>query len=165
MDWTIVIGPLAAILTILVDRWLQRKKTKAETDQISAESVQLNAKTRIEIDKFWEERSQKVQLEYCELETKHLQLRADHERLRADLDQTKAQVLGLIGEMSFVKRVVAKMWAGINVLLKQLCDAGLAPAWTPDEEVSRYCVALLNGVNDEATALKSFDPPVQSMRR
>jgi hypothetical protein len=150
MDWTVIIGPLAgiitAIVTIAVDRWLQRKKTRAET-------YQLDANTRMAIDRFWEERSRKIELEYLELESKHDRLREEHNALCRDLERTKDRVAALAREMSFVKRVMAKMWAGINVLLHQLSDAGLTPAWIPDKEITAYCTTLLSDTSCEPSEL------------
>ena len=133
MDWTMAIGPalglVGGVLVVVIDRLWQRHKLRAETGKTLAEADL--TRLRIEIGKsdFWKKLCHDVQSEYARLSEKH--------------DELSRQVDGLARELNTMKHIIAKLWAGLTILLRQLDDNRIRPAWEPDIDMVRYCTALL----------------------
>lgn len=129
MDWIAALGPITGILIVVVDRWLQRRKANAEAWKALAEADLIRLQKRIQESDFWERLYHDVQTEYAKLSENQAELRRE--------------VDALARELTSMKHVLGKLWAGLTVLLRQLVDNKIRPAWEPDVEMARYCSALL----------------------
>lgn len=128
MDWTALIGPVAGILIVVVDRWLQRRKTRAEASKTLAEADLVRLERKIKESDFWERLCHDIEVEYAKLSERQ--------------DELKRQVDALSSELNIMKQVILKMWRGMDMLLRQLHDNEITPAWEPDAEMIEYCRAL-----------------------
>jgi len=129
MDWTVIVGPAAGILIVIIDRWLQRRKASAETSKTLAEVDLTRLRIQLEKSDFWEKLCRDIESEYAKLSDKQ--------------DELKRQVVDLARDLDYMKHVVGKLWAGLTVVLRQLAENDIPPAWEPDPEMTRYCSALL----------------------
>lgn len=128
MDWTALIGPVAGILIVVVDRWLQRRKMRAEASKTLAEADLVRLERKIKESDFWERLCHDIEAEYAKLSERQ--------------DELKNQVDALSKDLATMKHVILKMWRGMDVLLRQLHDNHITPDWEPDAEMVEYCRAL-----------------------
>lgn len=129
MDWTVIVGPAAGILIVIIDRWLQRRKASAEASKTLAEADLVRLERKIKESDFWQELCKDIEGEYS--------------KLKDSQEELRLKVNAMDRELSYMKHVLAKMWTGLNMLLRQLAENHLPPAWEPDIEMVRYCTALL----------------------
>lgn len=123
MDWTVIVGPAAGILIVIVDRWLQQRKTAAEAGKAIAEADLVRLKRLIEESDFWERLCHDIEIEYTKLSERQEDLRRHVEALSRDLDT--------------MKHLLAELWAGLRILLRQLRENHMIPDWEPSAEMTR----------------------------
>jgi len=121
-------------LIVIVDRWLQRRKAAAEAGKAIAEADLIRLERKIKESDFWQRLCKDIESEYARLSEKH--------------DELSRQVDGLARELNTMKHIIAKLWAGLTILLRQLDDNHIRPAWEPDIDMVRYCTALLEDDDD-----------------
>lgn len=136
MDWTVIVGPAAGILIVIIDRLLQRRKASAEAGKALAEADLVRLERKIRASEFWERLCHEIESEYAKLGEKC-------DELTRQIDELTRQVDALAREQNFMKHMLGKLWAGLTILLRQLADNHIPPAWEPDAEMARYCSALM----------------------
>lgn len=129
MDWTVIVGPAAGVLIVIVDRWLQRRKASAEVTKALAEADLARLRIQIEKSSFWERLCHDIEAEYA--------------RLAKRQDDLKRQVDALSLDLNTMKHLLAELWAGLRILLQQLRENHIPPDWEPSAKMTRELERVL----------------------
>lgn len=138
MDWTVIVGlagPVAGVLIVVVDRWLQRHQARALARKAAADADKAVHNGYAGQVEFW-------RTEANELRQHHEQLEAELKQVKTAQERHDGEIRGLRAEVEQARAALVEFARGARILIAQLVHNGLEPDWRPARPLESYCEEL-----------------------